>query len=245
MNLDMTAPRFRFAAMLLLAAACVSETAGPRVVPDAVSAEHVRLDHLVVGVADIEAGMDAFERLTGVRPVFGGEHPNLGTHNALVSLGDGLYLELIAPRPDAELSPVFAFLAELDGLTPVMWAVATVDIDATVARIGAAGLAIGPPMPGSRRQADGTLLEWRVAGMAAPDDSSVPFLIEWGADAAHPSATSPSGCELLAFEVRDPDPERARALVGLLGLGVGVHRGERPSLAVELRSPRGDVSLGR
>ncbi len=52
------------------------------------------VDHIILGAANLEAGMAAFEKATGVMPVRGGAHPGRGTQNALVSLGDATYLEL-------------------------------------------------------------------------------------------------------------------------------------------------------
>jgi hypothetical protein len=223
----------------LLAPACSSVTADP--VPE----ERVRIDHLVIGIADLEAGMAAFEVLTGVRPVYGGEHPHLGTHNALVGLGGATYLEIIAPRPGAALADAFGFLAELPRLTPVMWAVATDDIQRTAARLAGAGYAVSEPVAGSRKQADGSTLHWTVCGMAAPDASSYPFFIEWGPASVHPSDSSPGGCELVSFDITDPKPKAVQALVGLLGLDIGVRHGAEPSLAIGLRCPQGEVRLGR
>ena len=85
----------------------------------------VWLDHFVVAIDDLDRGIEAFESLTGVRPVFGGEHPALGTHNALVSLGGEQYLEILAPRPGAEVSPLFGEAGRFPTLTPYLWAVAT------------------------------------------------------------------------------------------------------------------------
>ena len=110
----------------------------------------VWFDHFVVGIDELEKGIRAFEERTGVRPVFGGEHPALGTHNALVSLGPDQYLEILAPRPGATVRPVFGDVGRCSQLTPILWALATDDVEALHGAVGAAGFGVGELQEGSR-----------------------------------------------------------------------------------------------
>lgn len=50
---------------------------------DSAAAQACGIDHLVMIFTRLEDGMDAIERLTGVRPAYGGHHPGLGTHNVM------------------------------------------------------------------------------------------------------------------------------------------------------------------
>src|SRR4051812_10884651 len=59
-----------------------------------------RIDHVILGIDDLQKGIAELERATGVRAVFGGAHPGRGTQNALISLGENHYLEILAPNPD-------------------------------------------------------------------------------------------------------------------------------------------------
>lgn len=208
----------------------------------------MRLDHLLLGIADLDDGIRQYHDLTGVEPWVGGRHPEMGTRNALVSLGDSAaqgsmeYLEIIAPDPAGEPARMFERLSSLDRLTPVMWAMAVDDADRVAARLTAEGHAVVGPRKGSRVQPDGDVLEWRL--VTTPERAGfAPFFIEWAAGAIHPSVTAPAGCSLAAMEITDPEPAALRDLLDPLAPRARLRAAPRAALSVSLDCPRGRVNL--
>ena len=198
------------------------------------------IDHLILASNDLDRGIDAFTLLTGVTPVRGGRHPGRGTANALVSLGDGHYLEILGP---ATADSVPEDLAGLTSLTPFGWALGTDDLQALIGRVRGAGFTVSDTSPGSRRRPDGSLLTWHTAFVSGPDLALAPFFIQWGEGTAHPSTTSPSGCRLAGLELRDPTPRALQKLLEAVGLTVPVETGAGRTMAVTLECPRGRVTF--
>lgn len=203
----------------------------------------VRIDHVVLGIADLDRGIAELQRRTGVRAVPGGSHPNRGTHNALMSLGPGVYLEIIAPDPAQKTPPQgFDMLASLEKLTPIGWAVATDDAPALRADLAELGLKLGKLRPGSRALPGGGTLNWVSFGL--PDGPELaPFFIAWGQGARHPSATSPGGCKLQALALASPDAARLANIVDRLGLGVQVSKSHHDSESLVLTCKGGAVRI--
>ena len=202
------------------------------------------IDHVGIGVSDLDRGIAALARTTGVTAVAGGSHPGRGTHNALLSLGHGTYLEILAPLAGAALDPELAGLAKLEAPTPVLWAVRSTDLDATARRLKESGFAVGEIRAGSRARPDGSLLKWRTLGLSGPGLEAAPFFIEWDKSSPHPSQTSPAGCTLARLEVFDPDASGLTRLQKALALEVVVGTAASPGLRLTLACPKGEVVLG-
>ncbi len=202
------------------------------------------VDHLLLGVPNLVEGIAWVEQKTGVKAVPGGRHPNAGTHNALLSLGQRQYLEIIAPDPtQTTIAPQFAFLKQATAPRLVTWAAATKDIQAVATKARAAGAEMMGPMDGSRARPDGKTLKWKTLFVKNDLGLLIPFLIEWDADSLHPSQDSPAGCKLQAFELEHPQPEKVRATLKQLGLDAKVKRGNEARLKAVIDSPKGKIEL--
>ncbi len=211
---------------------------GPRY-PCPVSA---KLDHLLWASADLATAVDALQQRAGVRAAYGGQHPELGTHNALARLGDHTFLEVIAPDPALPAGTLARQLAALPAPTLLMWAARTRSAEETAARAQAEGYA-ATVVEGHRPRPDGEVVRWTNVFLTGHRGGTmVPFFIEWH-QAAHPADDAAVGLRLVSFAVETPRPESLRAVFAALDVRVAVHKGRRDRLAAVLDTPHGRVEL--
>jgi catechol 2,3-dioxygenase-like lactoylglutathione lyase family enzyme len=201
------------------------------------------LDHILLGCSDLDKGIALVEEKTGVRAAFGGVHPGRGTRNALLSLGERHYLEIIAPDP-AQPNTTEARSLALKKLTEprlVGWAAHPGDIYAFTKKLRDAGLTFEGPRAGSRRRPDGRMLNWKTLTLTNDGQGTLPFFIEWSADSIHPSADAPAGCNIMHFEISGPNSAELNRLCKLLELDVPVGRSNKPELRARIAGPSGRV----
>ena len=172
----------------------------------------MQLDHLAVVCADLTGGVDYVQQSLGVALQPGGQHARYGTHNWLLSLGPGEYLEVIAPDPAAPV-PEFPRWFGLDRTTAPRlgnWIARVPDLGTARA---ATSQDIGEIV--DLRRGD---LQWRIA---VPPDGSLPLngafptLIEWQGTAPHPSARlTDRQVRLVRLDISHP---AASTLVDIIG----------------------------
>lgn len=204
-------------------------------------------DHIIYFVPDLEEAIDQFEADWGVRPSFGGQHPGRGSHNALLSLANGAYLEIIAPDP-TQATPSHPRSFGMDGLSQaklVTWAVTSADIDRSIEHARANQYDPGDPFDGARARSDGTMMHWKltrrpeaIAGTTPEGDWLIPFLIDWG-DTAHPADNNPAGCELIEVQAIHPTPQPIRHMLEAMQVNCTVEQGDRPQLIALIDTPNG------
>ena len=202
------------------------------------------LDHMILGCTDLDRGIAFVEDHTGVRAAPGGVHPGRGTRNALLSLGERRYLEIMAPdpeQPDAK-DPLALHLRELSEPRVVGWAVHPGDLGSFAKKLRDAGVAFEGPSPGSRERPDGRVLQWQSLTLKDNPSRLLPFFIEWSADSLHPSADAPAGCRLIRFEAVTSETDKLAKTAALLLLDVPIIKGEKPQLRATIAGPRGELT---
>jgi Glyoxalase-like domain len=202
-----------------------------------------KVDHVILGIDDLQKGIEELESRTGVRAEFGGVHPGRGTQNALISLGEHHYLEILAPNPKEKGGERTAELRGLTALTPVGWAARANDLPSTQRLLRSHGAQTGEIRPGARKRPDGARLAWKTLEYTSPESPLLPFFIEWDHATAHPSATSPGGCRLAGFFLEDPNPAPLRDALQAAEVGVEVREGKESRIHLSLACPKGTVDF--
>jgi hypothetical protein len=200
----------------------------------------MEIDHLAVTCAALDDGVAWVEKRLGLSLEPGGRHARFGTWNRLLSLGPGLYLEVIAPEPGAEpTAPRWFGLEDAGAPTLGNWIVRTDDLDAA--------LRDAPAEAGEALALSRGDLAWRVA---VPSDGSLPWggafptLIQWTAG-LHPSGRLPDrGARLAGLEVGHPRASRLRERLGALSdPRLRLVTADKPSLRAWIATPSGEVEL--
>jgi len=195
------------------------------------------VDHLVYATPDLNDGIAAVETMLGVRAAAGGKHPGRGTHNALISLSDSSYLEIVAPDPTQLHSgvPRWFGIDQLTGPRLVTWA-SKADRPSHVARAAARqGLRLGQIMEGRRKTPQGVTLQWEFTDPATVlGDGLVPFFISWR-DCPHPAVSAPRGPMLIELHGEHPEPRLIERQLAAVGVEMRVGRGQHPALIATLQ----------
>ncbi len=199
-----------------------------------------QIDHLVFAAPNLPEGVQYLEDQLGIQLQPGGEHPRMGTHNALLKVGSNAYLEVIAINPQAEKpgGPRWFGLDErLSDVAPSLctWVARTNDIQAAAAH---APDWFGEIVPMQRGE-----LNWLISipadGRLALD-GICPSLIEWPVG-SHPSnRLEDRGCTLLGLELYHPQAAILQELLGKIGFEgeMGIYEAERVEMRLQLKGAR-------
>ncbi len=198
----------------------------------------MRLDHLAIAAETLEEGVAWAEAKLGVTFLAGGKHARFATHNRLIGLADGLYLEVIAADPDAvSEGPRWFGLDNFTGPPRLAnWICETDDFDAFMVH-GMRKVAM------SRGD-----LAW---DMGAPVDGSLPLgggfptVLKWHTDTPPGQSLQSSGLTLRTLTISHPQADEISTQLQphLTDPRVRFERTSTPKLTAQFDTPLGLVSI--
>ena len=207
-----------------------------------------RIDHIVIGAADLILGTNIIETKLSTKFSPGGEHQIMGTHNNLLKLQSNIYLEVIANNPNAD-KPSRRRWFSLDESNikdkiknsprALCWILEVDDIENTVKKCGY--------NPGEILQLSRDDLTWKVT---IPSDGKLlengvlPFLIEWPSD-QHPSKKlNNSNISLNKLSLFHPEPNKINNIISNLIESDLIHVSKGlPKIELNLTTQNGKVVI--
>lgn len=195
------------------------------------------IDHLAVAGETLDAAVAHIETTLGIDMGPGGQHPRYGTHNRLIGLEGGLYLEAIAVDPSAEPQdqPRWFDLDRFQGPARLTnWILRADDL-----MVERAHLPVHARRVVEMQRGD---LQWL---MTVPSDGILPFdnlcpaVLQWLGTPPAGSMT-PSGCSLDRLILSHPEVTELGKLVEVLfrDARIVVEAGA-PGLRAEITTPSG------
>ncbi|HFA48835.1 MAG TPA: VOC family protein [Bacteroidetes bacterium] len=203
------------------------------------------VDHIVYAVPNLEEAISDIEKKLGVAPEPGGRHKSLGTHNALVNLGNGCYLELIAADPDNTTFSGEHWMG-IDLITQptiTRWAVKTNDLDRDIHYLREVDPRLGNIKGGTRKKPDGTKFIWKASmPLPAPKVEILPFIIDWKGR-EHPTKSLPDACKLIELRATHPTPYFMETAIHAMNVDIKLGVADEASITAVIESPNGVVEL--
>ncbi|WP_367390279.1 VOC family protein [Lewinella sp. LCG006] len=204
------------------------------------------IDHIVYAVFDLDRAIADFTQLLGIAPVFGGHHQDRGTKNALLNLGKGCYLEIIAiDEWNTRVAPPrWMGLDVLQKPQITRWCLKSENLAKDQALLKAYDPKMGEQWSGKRQTASGELLAWEMLlPLPEPEVEVVPFMVDWGASAFHPTERLEEKCFWHELILYHPEPMLVESLFGTLAIGFSVKKADQAAISLSIESPLGRVIL--
>ena len=200
------------------------------------------IDHIVYCVPNLEEGISYIEELFGAMPSIGGRHLSKGTKNALLNLGNGCYLEILAVDED-NLDFKGKRWMGIDSIHRpqiMRWALKSdnIDIDSDVLTNYSAkhGMKEG----GSRQTTDGRVLKWQMTLPTAEAEVDViPFITDWSKSKSHPTDTLDEYCHLRTIELFHPSPTKMQSTLSALEVNINIKQGDKEKIVIHVSTPNG------
>ncbi len=202
----------------------------------------MKLDHLVVSAKTLEEASSYIEETLQVKLEEGGKHEFFGTHNNLLGLADGLYLEALAIDPTAvpKVQPRWFDLDSFIGIPRLNnWVCQVDNLSESLKKM--------PHEVGRIISMRRGVLKWKMAVTntgVLPYDGAFPSLIQWQSK-NHPFfKLGYSGCQLKRLTIIHPDADELIDLLSFYSNNlISIEKGAESQLIAEIQTSNGPKIL--
>ena len=197
-------------------------------------------------VPDLEIALDRFKNDYGIEAIIGGRHLDQGTKNAIVSLGQSVYLELLAIDKSSSKNIEHHWMG-IDYLTSpkiTRWAIVSDQINEDLKTIAAYKTDLAKSHQGSRVMTNGGLLSWQMSLPSyRPEVELMPFLLNWSESDHHPTEQLRQQAKIIAFDLYHPAPNDLQTYFEQLDLDIKIQAGTSSMISLTLEGPKGRLTL--
>jgi len=200
-----------------------------------------KIDHIVYAVPDLEVAINEFEKLSGVRPVFGGYHTTKGTKNAIVNLGNDCYLEILAiDEENASVTPPRWMGIDFIKTPQITrWSLKSNQLNQDSEILQKYHAEMGIIQSGQRKTNTGELTWEMILPLATPAVELIPFMTDWQNSTVHPTHNLPQQCKLIDLAFTHPNPTVIQSVFDELGVDIIVQKGEKATIRANIQSSNG------
>ena len=204
------------------------------------------IDHIVYAVKNLDHAIQELHELLGVRPVFGGHHKHNGTKNALLNLGNSIYLEVITKDKDNLDIPAPRWMGVdlIQESKVTRWSLKSTDLKSDAHHLSVYQDNMGVISGGSRQTSKGHLLEWEmILPLAEPEVEVIPFMTDWQKSSVHPTDKLETECTLMDIKLSSPNPEKVNPTIKKLNLKMNVEKTKEAKISLIMKCPNGIINL--
>ncbi|MEM6318132.1 MAG: VOC family protein [Bacteroidota bacterium] len=208
--------------------------------------ENRAIDHIVLGVPNLEEGVHWLKNLTGVTATFGGYHTTKGTKNALVNIGHQCYLEILATDVENRHieAPRWMGVDLIQSPTVTRWSLKSTDLAKDSKILNAYQSYLGTIEGGQRKTTNGQVLAWEmIVPLAKPAVDILPFMTDWQQSDSHPTDSLPVQGELVSLNLAHPTPDTLQPVFDKLNVDLVIERAAVPTIHLVLETAKGRVVI--
>ncbi len=205
-----------------------------------------KIDHLVYCVHHLEEGINFFKDQYGMQAVVGGRHLNEGTKNAIISLANQCYIEILAVDEEHTKHTNDRWMG-IDLLTNpklTRWAIKSTNLEADKQALVHYNDQLGKIESGLRQRPDLSNLTWQLTKpLSYPEVEVVPFLVDWSGSDSYPTDGLPIQGSLLEVTVGCDNPDKISTCLDALNIEIPIIKSKKSYIKIVIDGPTGKFEL--